>query len=94
MITKTYICDVCKKSVGESELYGVSVSITVPKKPDTYSQKLLTINKDICEECLKNKGIVVDIPEDKKNKISESNKKTLESKLIDILEDLGVAFQE
>jgi|GEM_PF-1135952 len=96
MITKTFICDMCKKSVGESELFQVSTSLTIPKQSNTYSRTLASSTKDICKDCLKAKGIVTEkSDDDKKNDaISQNNQKTFESKVLDLLEDLGVAFTE
>jgi hypothetical protein len=95
MITKTFICDACKKSVGESELFNVSISITVPKQPNTYSQKLVSASKDICKSCLEKRGILAIVPGDKSaQEVEAANKKTVETKFIDILEDLGVAFTD
>ena len=43
MVTKTFICDLCKKSVGESELYPITITITRPAK--SYN-KMLSVAKD------------------------------------------------
>jgi len=95
MITKTFICDLCKKSVGESELYPLSVNLTVPKQKNTYSAKLASCNKDVCRECLGKRGLVTDAIENgEKKEEFQQNQKTFESKFIDFLEDIGVAFVE
>ena len=94
MITKTFICDLCKKSVGEMELLPLEVNLTMPKSPSGYAQRL-TVKKDICKDCLEKKGIVIKLADHSETeKITQSNQKTLETKLIEILEDLGVAFAE
>jgi hypothetical protein len=94
MITKTFICDLCKKSVGETELLALEVNLSMPKSPSGYTQRL-TVKKDICKDCLEKKGIVTVVTDEKQREtITAKNQKTLEDKLIDILEDLGVAFQE
>ena len=95
MITKTFICDVCKKSVGETELFPLSVSLTIPNQRSVYSAKLVNCNKDVCRECLEKKGLITDAVEngDKKEEFQQ-NQKTFESKFIDFLEDIGVAFVE
>lgn len=95
MITKTFICDLCKKSVGESELFKVATAITIPKQKNSYSQKLASCDKDVCRECLEKKGLVTDAIEngDKKEEFQQ-NQKTFESKFVDFLEDIGVAFVE
>lgn len=96
MITKTFICDLCKKSVGESELFKVVTAITIPRqKNDCYSRNLASCDKDVCRECLEKKGLVTDAIEngDKKEEFQQ-NQKTFESKFVDFLEDIGVAFVE
>lgn len=99
MITKTFICDVCKKSVGETELLKVSASVTVPKqvsysgKKSYSAQKLLSCDKDICKDCMKAKGLI-DLSKEGEEQEETGNQKTFEAKLIDILEDLGVVFVE
>jgi hypothetical protein len=93
MVTKTFICDICKLSVGETELCTVDVSVTYPQ--DRYN-KLLSCKKDICKECLKKKGIVAERTGErvKDEQTAASNQKTFEQKFTDFLEDLGVAFVE
>lgn len=95
MITKTFICDLCKKSVGELELYQVSTSLSIPQYSG-YSKSYATVKKDICKCCLTEKGIVIEGTDDRK-KIAENeekNQKTFETKVLELLEDLGVAFVE
>ena len=96
MKTTTYICDVCKKSVGEAELFEVSTSLAVPKQERGYSKTLTSCKKDVCRDCLEKKGIVTAGYgiKDEHELAETKNQKTLESKLIDILEDLGVSFGE
>lgn len=93
MKTTNYICDVCKTSKSEEDLSQISVNtrgITISQNhyhPD--------IKFDICKECLKKKGFIVNpIPEDQKEEAVNVNSKTLENKILDILEDLGVQFYE
>jgi sulfur relay (sulfurtransferase) complex TusBCD TusD component (DsrE family) len=95
MKTTTYICDICKKSVGEAELVTVEISAKMMKMPNGYMQQQ-RVSKDICKDCLKGRGIVTEyVPgENDLEEITKANNKTLESKLVDILEDLGVQFQE
>jgi hypothetical protein len=94
MRTTTFICDVCKKSVGETELCQVDTSVKMPRLDR--GMKLASCNKDVCKECLTKKGLLIEYSGSDKERADQvaSNQKTLESKLIDILEDLGVAFQE
>lgn len=93
MVTKTFICDICKNSVGETELCEVGVSIKRPQNPYT---TMLTCKKDICKKCLEKKGIVTETTGDRAKDIQSetTNQKTIESKLIELLEDLGVQFTE
>jgi hypothetical protein len=94
MITKTFICDLCKKSVGEMELLPMQVDLTMPKAPNGYPQRL-TVKKEICRECLEKKGVVTTIADEKEREIiTAKNQKTLENKIVDFLADLGVAFTE
>lgn len=102
MVTKTFICDVCKKSVGESELIQISSTITIPHQPngsDYYkgnTRRLVACNKDVCADCLKSKGLVIELSLNKETAAQDSanNQKSFETKLIDFLSDLGVAFME
>jgi len=96
MITKTFICDKCKKSVGEAELYPVHTKIELPPRADRNYRRTAECKMDFCKDCLSKQGILVEASENKdeeeKNQIQ--NKKTFETKLIDILSDLGVMFEE
>ena len=92
MITKTFICDLCKKSVGETELIPLDVNLSMPKSPSGYTQRL-TAKRDICKECLKAKGIVTEITDEKQREtVITKSQKTFEEKFVDMLADLGVAF--
>ena len=94
MITKTFICDLCKNSVGETELVLLVVEVTMPKAPNGYAQRL-TVKKDICRDCLEKKGIVTKITDEKqRDEIIAKDQKTLESKFVDLLVDLGVVFSD
>ncbi|HEX3026392.1 MAG TPA: hypothetical protein VHR42_04090 [Clostridia bacterium] len=94
MVTKTFICDKCKKSVGETELYSVEVELNRPT--GGYSSRMHSAHKDICKECLKTLGIIVDAPEDAKEreKQTSKNQKTFENRICNFLSDLGVLFEE
>lgn len=94
MKTTTYICDVCKKSVGESDLTTLSIQMKACKAPNGYASTF-TVNKDVCKDCLEKKGILIVVPDGQKHEnVVAQNQKTLESKFIEILEELGVQFQE
>ena len=49
---------------------------------------------EICPDCLKKKGFVVEAKKENEEQVATQNKKTLEDKIYEILEDMGVAFQE
>jgi len=93
MITKTYICDVCNKSVGEGELTKVNISLEMIPIPNQY-KRTVSASRDICKDCLAKKNIFVEVLEGQKaDDVVAKNKKTIEDKLIDILEYLGVVFE-
>jgi hypothetical protein len=94
MITKTFICDSCKKSVGETELTTLSISLKVCKNSNGYATTI-SANKDICKDCLEKKGILVTVPENQKpDEVIAKNQKCLEDKIADFLADLGVVFEQ
>ena len=97
MITKTFICDVCKKSVGEFDLFKVTTNLEFPKQTGSYkTTNLASCQKDVCRECLEKKGLITEGYGEKENakETEAKNQKTFESKFIDFLEDIGVAFVE
>lgn len=93
MKTTNYICDVCKTSKSKEDLCQMKVSTQGLKiKEGGYYTEL---NVDICKECLEKKGFIVNAKQEKTTEeIEKINSQTLESKLTDILEDLGVQFYE
>lgn len=93
MKTTNYICDVCKTSKSKEDLCQMKVSTQGLKiKEGGYYNEL---NVDICRDCLEKKGFIVNAkPEQTTEEIEKRNSQTLESKLTDILEDLGVQFYE
>ncbi len=93
MRTETYICDICKQSKSKDDLAKISIkSEGIIMKNVGYGG----LQIDVCPECLKKKGFIVDkkIIEKDLESAQLKNKKTLEDKLFDILEDMGVAFVE
>jgi len=96
MITKTFICDKCKKSVGEAELYPVTTRIDLSPIAGSNYRRTAECKMDFCKDCLSKQGILVESCEDKDEAIKNEvqNKKTLENKFVDILSDLGVVFEE
>lgn len=93
MKTTNYICDMCKTSKSEEDLCQMRVSTKgIRIKEGGYYNEL---NVDICKECLEKKGFVINKKsEESTEEIEKKNSKTLESKLIEILDDLGVQFYE
>lgn len=93
MRTETYICDLCKQSKSKNDLSKITIKtegIMIKNQP--YSG----IQVDVCSDCLRKKGFIVDIKESKTSveNAQATNRKTIEDKLFDILDDLGVAFVE
>ena len=93
MKTTTYICDKCKKSVGAEDLIEINFSANLIKKPNGYYSSQ-PINKDICKKCLEEKGLIIEFNEEKYEQDLKKNEKTIEDKILEFLEDLGVVFQE
>ena len=93
MKTTTYICDKCKKSVGAEDLIEIKFSANLIKNPTGYNSSQ-TINKDICKKCLEEKGLIVEFDQEKYKQNLKKNEKTIEDKILEFLEDLGVVFQE
>lgn len=95
MKTTTYICDVCKKSVSDKELVGIEVGVENICFEPTGGYKRAKARLEICKDCLRKKGFVIQtVTKENETEVASQNQKTLESKIIDLLEDLGVAFVE
>lgn len=93
--TMVYTCDICKGSKARNDLAKIRVQIEgVRVKGVNMSYGTLEI--DICKECLKKKGFIVEPRvDDEENQQTEGrNRVTLENKLYEILEDMGVVFAE
>lgn len=93
--TMVYTCDICKGSKDEKDLSRIEVRtdrIRIKGVDNRYSP----LKIDICKECLKKKGFIVEPKvDDEENQQTEGrNRVTLEDKLYDILEDMGVVFAE
>lgn len=92
MQTTVYTCDICKQSKSREDLAKIEVKtegITI-KGVNRYSGLMI----EICPDCLKKKGFVVEAKKEDEEQVATQNKKTLEDKIYEILEDMGVAFQE
>ena len=91
--TMVYTCDICKASKSKKDLARITVKTDeIRMKGVDYSG----LKIDICPDCLRKKGFVVDFPENKDEQgLAEmKNKATLEDKIYDFLVDMGVAFTE
>lgn len=95
MRTEVYTCDVCKGSKDKNDLAKIEVTVDGLRVKGV-SNRYTTLKIDICKECLRKKGFVVEPKADnEENQQTEGrNRMTLEDKLYDILVDIGVAFVE
>ncbi len=93
MKTTNYICDTCKTSKSKEDLCQMRVTTNGLKiNEGGYYNEL---NVDICKDCLEKKGFIINPkPELTDEEIKKKNSQTLENKLIEILDDLGVQFYE
>jgi len=91
--TEVYTCDICKQSKSKDDLAKIVVkSEGIRMKGVGYAG----IQIDICPDCLKRKGFVVEVKGDNEEneQTAMQNKTTLEDKIYDILSDMGVMFAE
>lgn len=49
---------------------------------------------DVCPDCLKRKGFIVECKKEDTDQAAMQNKQTLEEKVYEFLSDMGVAFVE
>lgn len=93
MQTINYICDVCKTSKSKEDLCRIEVETLGIKISKGHHYDPLKI--DICKDCLEKKGFIINPkPEETEEDIKRKNSQTLENKIVDILYDLGVQFDE
>ena len=91
MRTEVYTCDICKQSKGRDDLAKITIqSEGIRMKGVGYNG----ITIDICPDCLKKKGFIVEFKEEDMEPALTQNKQTLEDKVYEILSDLGVVFEE
>lgn len=89
--TTVFTCDICKQSKSKGDLAKINVKTDgIRIKGTSYSG----LNIDICRDCLKKKGFVVEVKEGEGEQAEAQNRATLEEKLCDILMDLGVVFEQ
>nr|DAJ03602.1 MAG TPA: spire-like protein [Caudoviricetes sp.] len=91
MRTEVYTCDICKQSKGRDDLAKITIkSEGIRMKGVGYNGIMV----DICPDCLKKKGFIVEFKEEDMEPALMQNKQTLEDKVFEILSDLGVVFEE
>ena len=91
MRTEVYTCDICKQSKGRDDLAKITIkSEGIRMKGGGYNGIMV----DICPDCLKKKGFIVEFKEEDMEPALTQNKQTLEDKVYEILSDLGVVFEE
>lgn len=88
--TMVHTCDICKQSKSANDLAHITVRTEGIKiKESNYKG----IEIDICSDCLKKKGFIVETKtEEELQQANAKNSITLEDKIYEILQDLGVAF--
>lgn len=90
--TQVYTCDICKQSKSKDDLARITINTKGIKMLDIPYGGL---EIDICQDCLKKKGFVVEDKKDEELKQAQAkNKVTLEDKIYEFLSDMGVVFQE
>ena len=91
MRTEVYTCDICKQSKGRDDLAKITIkSEGIRMKGVGYNGIMV----DICPDCLKKKGFIVEFKEEDMEPALTQKKQTLEDKVYEILSDLGVVFEE
>ena len=93
MKTITFICDKCKQSKSEADIVAIDVSYKIVRQNHNYPQSA-SAKKDICKQCLDKLGLLHQLPEKDYSEPENRNLRTFEDKLVDILSDLGVMFEE
>lgn len=91
--TEVYTCDICKNSKSKGDLAKLEIRCDGIKIKGANGYSWL--NVDICPDCLKKKGFVIEHKSDDDSaEAAAQNKVTLEDKIYDILDDMGVMFTE
>lgn len=89
--TTVFTCDICKQSKSKGDLEKINVKTDgIRINGEGYSG----LGFDICRNCLKKKGFVVEVKDGEGEQAEAQNRATLEEKLCDILMDLGVIFEQ
>lgn len=91
MRTEVFTCDICKQSKSQNDLAKITInSKGIRMKGVGYSG----IEIDVCPDCLKRKGFIVECKKEEGEQVAMQNKQTLEDKVYEFLADMGVAFVE
>lgn len=91
MRTEVFTCDICKKSKSQGDLAKITIkSDGIHMKGVPYGGIVI----DVCPECLKRKGFIVECKKEEEEQAAMQNKQTLEDKIYEFLSDMGVAFVE
>lgn len=91
MRTEVYTCDICRQSRGRDDLAKIVIkSEGIRMKGVGYNG----ITIDVCPDCLKKKGFVVECKKEEEEQAAAQNKETLEDRIYDFLSDMGVVFAE
>lgn len=93
--TMVYTCDICKGSKDRNDLAKIKVHVEGIRVKGV-NMKYGALEIDICKECLKKKGFIVEskVDDDENQQTEGRNRVTLEDQLYGILEDMGVVFAE
>lgn len=88
----SHVCDMCKQTKTKDEMVTLELS-------QSYGSKVRIIGNrqriDICPECMKKKGIVIEKTEEQtQEEVYQKNERTIREKFIEILADLDVSFYE
>lgn len=91
----SHVCDICKSTKTKEDLIQLDLS-----QKNLYSSKFKimsnNIKLDICQDCLKKKGIVIEKSETEEDESSRliHNEATFKDKFIELLVDCDVQFYE
>lgn len=92
MKQEVYSCDICKKPNAKEHLSRIEIKADGIHFKDI---KYGGLHIDVCDECLRKKGMQVERKtDDEEDRRLQQNKVCLEDKIIDFLQDIGVVFQE
>ena len=87
-----FSCDKCGKEVNSQELVEIDVTtrnIKIKGCDGWLGHSPLHI--EICKDCISEYGFKIE-PAENNSHVAEQNRMTLEDKMFDILQDLGVCF--